>query len=53
MGLNSQSNNQLTSSPCRITGRHNARPQDTADQMAGIVRGMDGKRLEYGELVGD
>ncbi len=36
-----------------FAGRHNARPQDTADQMAGLVRGMDGKRLRYQDLVGE
>lgn len=33
-------------------GRHNQREADTIDQMAAIVRGMDGKRLRYRELVG-
>ena len=32
-------------------GRHNSRPLDTADQMTTMVRGMDGKRLAYQELV--
>ena len=32
-------------------GRHNARPMDTADQMAAMVRGSDGKRLQYQELI--
>ena len=32
-------------------GRHNNRPADTADQMTEMVRGMDGKRLRYGDLV--
>ena len=34
-----------------FTGRHNARGQDTVDQMAGIVRQMQGKRLRWRELV--
>ena len=34
-----------------FTGRHNARPLDTIDQMAAMVRGMDGKRLRYDDLV--
>ena len=34
-----------------FTGRHNARNTDTLDQMAAIVRGMDGKRLRYADLV--
>ena len=33
-------------------GRHNARPMDTAEQMAEIVRGMFGKRLRYADLIG-
>ena len=34
-----------------FTGRHNARPLDTVDQMTVLVRGMDGKRLRYWDLV--
>ena len=32
-------------------GRHNARSLDTIDQMKAMVRGMDGKRLRYRDLV--
>ena len=32
-------------------GRHNARPMDTAEQMAEIVRGMLGRRLRYQDLI--
>jgi transposase-like protein len=32
-------------------GRHNTRPLNTIDQMAGIVRGMLGRRLRYQDLV--
>ena len=32
-------------------GRHNQREEDTVDQMAAIVGGMDGKRLRYRELI--
>ena len=32
-------------------GRFNDRPSDTIDQMASIVRGIEGKRLRYTELV--
>ena len=32
-------------------GRHNHRPMDTADQMAEVVKGMDGKRLQYKTLI--
>ena len=32
-------------------GRHNARPLDTEDQMRAMVRGMEGKRLRYADLV--
>ena len=34
------------------TGRHNARPMDTIDQMAGMAAGAAGKRLRYAELIG-
>ena len=34
-----------------FTGRHNARGQDTLDQMAGIAKGMEGRRLRYRELI--
>ena len=33
-------------------GRHNCRPLDTAEQMAGLVRGGVGRHLPYAELVG-
>ncbi len=32
-------------------GRHNSRDFDTADQMAAIVRGAEGKRLQYKALI--
>ena len=35
-----------------FSGRHNVRQLDTIDQMAGMVKGMDGKRLRYRDLVG-
>ena len=34
-----------------FSGRHNARPLDTIEQMAQVVRGMDGKRLRYLDLT--
>ena len=34
-----------------FAGRHNQRPNDTVDQMAAMVRGMDGKRLRYRDLT--
>ncbi len=34
-----------------FAGRHNARPMDTIDQMRAVVRGLVGKRLQYGELI--
>ena len=34
-----------------FAGRHNDRESDTADQMAGIVGGMVGKRLTYADLI--
>ena len=34
-----------------FAGRHNIRALDTLDQMAAIVRGMEGKRLRYVELI--
>ena len=33
-------------------GRHNARPMDTAEQMAFMVRAGEGKRLKYEDLIG-
>ena len=35
-----------------FSGRHNARSLDTIDQMKAMVKGMDGKRLRYRDLVG-
>ena len=35
-----------------FSGRHNSRPLDTADQMGKLVRGADGKRLRYIDLIG-
>ena len=32
-------------------GRHNARDRNTIDQMAGMVRGSEGKRLRYANLI--
>ena len=32
-------------------GRHNARSRNTIDQMAGMVRGSEGKRLRYADLI--
>ena len=34
-----------------FAGRHNDRPLDTIDQMSGIVRGLDRKRLSYADLT--
>ena len=34
-----------------FAGRHNRRPLDTVDQMGAMVKGMDGKRLKYAELI--
>ena len=34
-----------------FAGRHNARPLDTRHPMTDIVRGMDGKRLRYKDLL--
>ena len=36
-----------------FAGRHNIREADTADQMAGLVAGMAGKRLRYSDLTAD
>ena len=35
-----------------FSGRHNARPLDTAEQMKRVARGLVGKRLQYRELIG-
>jgi len=32
-------------------GRHNDRPRNTIDQMASMVRDLDGKRLRYADLI--
>ena len=34
-----------------FSGRHNARDKDTLDQMVGVVRSMEGKRLKYADLI--
>ena len=34
-----------------FSGRHNARPLDTIDQMTAIVQGLVGKNLRYRDLV--
>lgn len=34
-----------------FSGRHNVRDRDTIDQMAGLARGMVGKRLTYRNLI--
>ncbi len=34
-----------------FAGRHNQRELDTVDQMGTMVRGLDGKRLRYKDLV--
>ena len=34
-----------------FAGRHNVRTADTIDQMAAMVRGMDGKRPKYDDLI--
>ena len=36
-----------------FSGRHNIRPLDTEAQMMATVRGMDGKRLRYEDLIAD
>ena len=32
-------------------GRHNRRPLDTADQMAWMTRGAEGKQLRYADII--
>ena len=34
-----------------FAGRYNHRGEDTVDQMKGLVRGMEGKRLRYRDLI--
>ena len=36
-----------------FAGRHNARPQDTIDQVRGLVKGAEGKRLRYADLIAE
>ena len=33
-------------------GRHNSRSNDTINQVRSVIRGMDGKRLRYQDLIG-
>ena len=35
-----------------FAGRHNIRSMDTADMMVALARGMVGRRLTYGDLIG-
>ena len=34
-------------------GRHNRRPLDTADQIAVMAKGAEGKSLRYADLIAD
>ena len=34
-----------------FAGRHNSRPADTIDQIKRLIKGMDGKRLRYQDLI--
>lgn len=34
-----------------FSGRHNDRPSDTIEQIAHVVKGMEGKRLRYSDLI--
>ena len=34
-----------------FAGRHNDRPLDTVDQVKSLVKGAEGKRLRYKDLV--
>ena len=34
-----------------FAGRHNGRPMDTIDQMGALIGGMEGKRLQYADLI--
>jgi hypothetical protein len=34
-----------------FVGRHNIRDLDTIDQMGSVVRGMEGRRLKYEDLI--
>ena len=36
-----------------FSGRHNSRDADTLDMIRGMVSGMVGRRLRYGELIAD
>ena len=35
-----------------FAGRHNSRPLDTIDMVKGLIRGTEGKKLPYSELIG-
>lgn len=41
----------LSSYVAEFSHRHNERPLDTIDQMGGAVKGMNGRRLTYDELI--
>ncbi len=34
-----------------FAGRHNLRQEDTAVRMAAVIRGMEGRRLKYADLI--
>ena len=34
-----------------FSGRHNARPADTIGQVNGLIKGIEGKRLRYHDLI--
>ena len=36
-----------------FAGRHNDRPLDTVEQIGAMVKGMDGKRLRYADLIAE
>ena len=42
----------LDSYNMEFSGRHNARPLDTSDQMTAMAQGADGKRITYPILIG-
>ena len=42
-----------SATPSQFAGRHNDRPKNTVDQITDLVRGMEGKRLRYTDLIAD
>lgn len=49
--FHSLSEEQMPRYIAEFSGRHNVRDADTIDQLRALVRGMEGKRLRYSDLI--